>query len=190
MKQQLIVIMSVAALAGCATNVPNKTAETTTVSAKAEDTSLKIPDWYLDTPQVDGSMMSVGTALSPDLQLSYDIAVLNAKAGLADRLKSKIDSQTKSFQSQIGTNENLSTRQEAEKAIKNKVVDVDLAGYRVARKETIKEKHLYRTFVMLEYNDQGITSANQTELQKKIFKESGLTQSERAFKELDSNKAQ
>lgn len=147
---------------------------------------VQIPDWFQKLPTNDVSMFSIGTALSPDLQFSFDMAVMNAKASLADRIQSKINSQTKTFQSQVGSNENLSTRQEMEKAVKNNVVNVDLAGYKILKNETVKENHLYRTYVMLEYNMESAVNASQTIHIKRSADNSIGSQSEKAFKELDS----
>lgn len=170
-------------ITGCATT--QHTATTPQPSPVASAPKIQIPDWYQKLPTNDTSMFSVGTALSPDLQFSFDMAVMNAKASLADRLQSKINSQTKTFQAQIGSNENLSTRQEMEKAIKNNVTNVDLAGYKILKNETSKENHLYRTYVMLEYNLDGAVNASQTVQIKRSADSAGVGQAERAFKEID-----
>ena len=69
--------------------------------------------------------------LSPDLQLSNDIAILLAKRTLADRINGELRSQTKSFVSKIGTDANASVLNEIETVTKNLIADVDVAGLQV-----------------------------------------------------------
>ena len=64
-----------------------------------------MPDWFLKPPTSESSIYSVGTAVSPDLQLTVDIAVLNAKTTLADRINGRVRSQTKTFIAKIGSEE-------------------------------------------------------------------------------------
>ena len=84
-------------------------------------------------PTSETAIYSVGTAVTPDLQLTVDIAVLNAKTTLADRINGKVRSQTKSFIAKIGSEEtDTSILSEVEKATKNIIADVDVAGYKVS----------------------------------------------------------
>ena len=101
-----------------------------------------IPDWYREMPEKKGSIYTVGSSTAPDLQLAVDVATLNAKVTLADRINGKLDSMTKSFTAKIGSNDiDASVLKEIEKAlIKNgssmeKVLKVnvylaDLADYK------------------------------------------------------------
>ena len=66
-----------------------------------------MPEWYTKIPEDDEAIFAVGTAVSPDLQLSNDIAILLAKRTLADRINGELRSQTKSFVSKIGTDANV-----------------------------------------------------------------------------------
>ena len=42
-----------------------------------------LPKWYLEPPREDGSVFAVGSSVTPDLQLSVDLAILQAKTTLA-----------------------------------------------------------------------------------------------------------
>jgi hypothetical protein len=53
-------------------------------------------------PKEDDAVYAVGTAVTPDLQFSVDIAVLAAKTTLADRVDSRIRSQMKLFKTKLG----------------------------------------------------------------------------------------
>ena len=112
-----------------------------------------IPEWYLTPPKSDDTIYATGTSASPDLQLSMDIAVLSAKTTLADRINGRVRSQTKSFMSRIGTDVNAAVLQEVERATKNIIADVDVAGYRVDKSKVVVNGNQYRAYVMLEYSD-------------------------------------
>jgi GMP synthase PP-ATPase subunit len=84
--------------------------------------------------------------------LSQDIAILNAKTNLADRLNSRVRSQTKLYANQSGSDDNIKNRQQIEKTTRNTINDVDVAGYVVAKSETQQVNGVFRTFVMLEYS--------------------------------------
>ncbi len=112
-----------------------------------------IPEWYLEPPKSENAIYATGTSASPDLQLSMDIAVLSAKTTLADRINGRVRSQTKSFMSRIGTDVNAAVLQEVEKATKNIIADVDVAGYRVDKSHVVQNGTQYRAYVMLEYSD-------------------------------------
>ena len=62
-----------------------------------------MPKWYTNIPKEDDAVYAVGTAVTPDLQLAVDIAVLSAKTTLADRVDSRIRSQLKTFKSKLGS---------------------------------------------------------------------------------------
>ena len=97
-----------------------------------------MPEWFLKPPTKDDAIYSVGTAVSPDLQLTVDIAVLNAKTTLADRINGRVRSQTKTFIAKIGSEEtDTSILSEVEKATKNIIADVDVAGYKVSESSVV-----------------------------------------------------
>ena len=58
---------------------------------------------------------------------------MNAKTTLADRINGRVRSQTKTFIAKIGSEEtDTSILSEVEKATKNIIADVDVAGYKVS----------------------------------------------------------
>jgi hypothetical protein len=91
--KKLLLAVSVISLVGCASTQKAEIAPPV-VEAKKE-TVVNIPGWYVQPPQSQTVLYSVGTAVSRDLQLSQDMAILNAKTNLADRLNSRVASQTK-----------------------------------------------------------------------------------------------
>ena len=131
------------------------------------------------------SIYAVGTAVSPDLQLSNDIAILLAKRTLADRINGELRSQTKSFMSKIGTDANSSVLNEIETVTSNLIADVDVAGYRVKESEVVVNGTEYRMYVLLEYSSAEATKILMNRLKREkqlLSKISALN----AFKELDN----
>ena len=143
-----------------------------------------MPDWYTKMPEDDEAIYAVGTAVSPDLQLSNDIAILTAKRTLADRINGELRSQTKSFVSKIGTDANSSVLNEIETVTSNLIADVDVAGYRVKESDVVVNGTEYRVYVLLEYSSVEATKILMNRLKREkqlLSKISAL----KAFKELD-----
>jgi len=145
----------------------------------------RMPKWFTKIPVKDESIFAVGTAVTPDLQLSYDIAVLNAKTTLADRINGKVRSQTKNFIAKVGSTDlDVATLNEVEKVTKNIIADVDVAGYAVSEAEVFPDGTQYRAFVLLEYNDLEANKIIVNRLRKDRLLYSKL-RSNKAFQELD-----
>jgi len=144
-----------------------------------------IPEWYLMPPKSENAIYATGTSASPDLQLSMDIAVLSAKTTLADRINGRLRSQTKSFMSRIGTDVDAAVLQEVEKATKNIIADVDVAGYRVDKSHVVQNGNQYRAYVMLEYSDSEANKilANRLRADRVLLSKIRSTQ---AYQELDA----
>mgnify|MGYP001387127023 FL=1 len=164
MKQLYIMPAAMLALGACSnTNVetaskaPPSVTDIASYEYKAnvvQDNVDVLPEWFTEMPEDDKAIYAVGTAITPDLQLSVDIAVMNAKSTLADRINGRVSSQAKTFISKIGSDEtDTSILSEVEKVTKNLVADVDVAGYKVAEQKIVSSGTQYRSFVLLEYSD-------------------------------------
>ena len=147
-------------LSACQTNKESITAnpqsvyQTNTVSQQVE----QIPEWYLNIPSAEDTIYSSGSAKAPDLQLAVDIAIMNAKTTLADRINGKLDSMTKSFVAKIGSSDlDTSVLNEIEKTSKNVIASVDVAGYVVDKSDITQEGAQYRAYVLLAYNSEEAT---------------------------------
>ena len=147
-------------LGACQTNKESITSnpqivyQTNTVSQQVE----QIPEWYLNIPSADDTIYSSGSAKAPDLQLAVDIAIMNAKTTLADRINGKLDSMTKSFVAKIGSTDlDTSVLNEIEKTSKNVIASVDVAGYVVDKSDITQEGTQYRAYVLLAYNSEEAT---------------------------------
>ena len=146
-------------LGACAKNPdPTKMVNTPMVkykTAKVKAAVSQVPSWYEKLPNKDNIIYSVGSSTSPDLQLSVDMATLNAKYTLADRINGKLDSMMKTFTSKIGSDDiDSSVLEEVEKVSKNVIASVDVAGYNPKEVEVYPSGTQYRAFVLLEYSDE------------------------------------
>jgi len=154
---------------------------------KVASATSNIPKWYKTLPNQDNSIFTVGSASSPDLQLSVDMATLNAKYTLADRINGKLDGMMKTFMSKLGADNDVSatTLSEVEKVVKNVIASVDVAGYNPKEVEVFPSGTQYRAFVLLEYSD---TEANKI-IMNRMMKDKlvySKIKSTNAFKELQN----
>lgn len=152
MKKMIISTLIFCSLVGCASTEKATTSTQSAIAPKSAKATVNIPVWYSQTPNSEDNLYSVGTAASRDLQLSLDMAVLNAKTNLADRLNSRVKAQTKIYSNQNSSGDSYVNNQQVERAVKNTIADVDVAGYVVAKSETFQQDGIFRTFVMLEYS--------------------------------------
>ena len=175
-------------LSACQTNKESITAnpqivyQTNTVSNQIE----QIPEWYLNIPSADDTIYSSGSAKAPDLQLAVDVAVMNAKTTLADRINGKLDSMTKSFVAKIGSDDlDTSVLNEIEKTSKNVIAAVDVAGYKVDESDITQAGTQYRAYVLLAYNSEEATKImiNRMKRDKMIYSRIRSTE---AWKELEN----
>ena len=144
-----------------------------------------IPEWYMTMPESDDTIFSSGTATAPDMQLAVDIAIMNAKTTLADRINGKLDSMTKSFVAKIGSDDlDTSVLEEIEKTSKNVIASVDVAGYNVGEMEITQDGVQYRAYVLLAYNNEEATKVLMNRLRKDRMIYSRLRSTE-AWKELE-----
>ena len=142
---------------GACTNKDAPIIESNTIEYKTEQVQTAVsvvPDWFKEMPEHDRNIYSAGTATAPDIQLAIDVATLNAKTVLADRINGKLDSMTKSFVAKIGQSDiDTSVLTEIETVTKNVIASVDVAGYSQVKLDVLPAGTQYRAFVLLEYSD-------------------------------------
>ena len=155
--------------------------------AQVENQIDDMPKWYTDIPKEDEAVYAVGTAVTPDLQLAVDIAVLSAKTTLADRVDSRIRSQLKTFKSKLGaTDFDSNVAVEFEQVTRNLIADADVAGYTIKENVIVQNGTQYRSYVLLEYRNEGAANVIRTRVAKNAALLSKL-KSTQAWKELDNN---
>jgi len=154
---------------------------------KVAAATSNIPKWYKSLPIKDNAIYSVGSSSSPDLQLSVDMATLNAKYTLADRINGKLDGMMKTFMTRLGTDEDVSatTMSEVEKVVKNVIASVDVAGYNPKEIEVFPSGTQFRAFVLLEYSDTEARKIIMNRMMKDKLVYSKI-KSTNAFKELQN----
>ena len=161
----LATVSAVALLSACGANNPKSVVDTPEIryqTAKVERAVSIVPDWYKKMPKKKGTIFTVGTATAPDLQLAVDIATLNGKVVLADRINGKLKAMTKSWIAKFGQSDvDARVMTEIEKVAKNVIANVDVAGYNPVKTDVTTAGTQYRAFVLLEYSDK--------EAQKIIF---------------------
>tara|TARA_Y100001963_G_scaffold147261_1_gene223354 strand:+ start:5216 stop:5875 length:660 start_codon:yes stop_codon:yes gene_type:complete len=190
MNTKLMASVSILALglAGCASQEPKPLTETPEVTYKtnkvAAATSI-VPSWYKEMPDKKGSIFTVGAAVAPDLQFAVDIATMNAKVVLADRINGKLKSLTKSWMAKIGsTDVDANVMTEIEKVSKNVIANVDVAGYNPIKVDVFPSGTQYRAFVLLEYSDKEAAKILFNRMRKDRMVYSRLRSNE-AWKELE-----
>ena len=190
MNAKLLATVSVVALTlgACAANQPESMVDTPEIryqTAKVERAVSIVPSWYKKMPEKKGSIFTVGSATAPDLQLAVDIATLNGKVVLADRINGKLKAMTKSWMAKFGQSD-VDTRvmSEIEKVAKNVIANVDVAGYSPVQVDVSAAGTQYRAFVLLEYSDKEASKIIFNRLRKDRMVYSRLRSTE-AWKELD-----
>jgi hypothetical protein len=155
---------------GACTNKNAPIIESNTLEYKTEQVQTAVsvvPDWFKQMPEHDRNIYSAGTATAPDIQLAIDVATLNAKTVLADRINGKLDSMTKSFVAKIGQSDiDTSVLTEIETVTKNVIASVDVAGYSQVKLDVLPAGTQYRAFVLLEYSDIEATKIMMNRLRK------------------------
>ena len=183
---------SVSALAlvlGACAKEPKPMVETPEViykTAKVNAAVSVVPDWYKVMPEKEGSIYTVGAAVAPDLQFAVDIATMNAKVVLADRINGKLKSLTKSWMAKLGqTDVDASVMTEIEKVTKNVIANVDVSGYNPTKVDVFPSGTQYRAFVLLEYSDKEAAKIIFNRMRKDRLVYSRLRSNE-AWKELEA----
>ena len=175
-------------LGACQTNKDSITLQPV-VAYKTEQVSKQItniPDWYMNVPTDEEAIYSSGSAKAPDLQLAVDIAILNAKTVLADRINGKLSSMTKTFVAKIGSSDlDTNVLSEIEKVSKNVVAEVDVAGYSVTKSDVTQDGTQYRAYVLLEYSNEEAIKIMMNRMRKDRMVYSRLRSTE-AWKELEN----
>jgi hypothetical protein len=190
MNTKLMASVSVLALTlgACSASQPKSVVDTPEIrykTAKVNAAVSVVPDWYKKMPEKKGSIFTTGSATAPDLQFAVDIATLNAKVVLADRINGKLKAMTKSWMAKFGNSDlDASVMTEIEKVAKNVIANVDVAGYNPVEVDVFPAGTQYRAFVLLEYSDKEAAKVILNRMRKDRMVYSRLRSTE-AWKELE-----
>ena len=176
-------------LGACANKQPESLVQTPEIkykTAKVKVAVAQIPKWYSKMPEEKDAIFTVGSATAPDLQLAVDIATLNGKVVLADRINGKLKAMTKSWIAKFGQSDvDARVMTEIEKVAKNVIANVDVAGYNPVETEVFAAGTQYRAFVLLKYSDKEASKIIMNRLRKDRMIYSRLRSTE-AWKELEN----
>ena len=190
MNAKLLAGISVLALTlgACGAKQPKSLVQTPEIkykTAKVKAAVALIPKWYSKMPEEKDAIFTVGSATAPDLQLAVDIATLNGKVVLADRINGKLKAMTKSWIAKFGQSDvDARVMTEIEKVAKNVIANVDVAGYNPVETEVFAAGTQYRAFVLLKYSDKEASKIILNRLRKDRMIYSRLRSTE-AWKELE-----
>ena len=150
-----------------------------------EDIVSNIPDWWLNPPMdTQDIFYFVGSGESKQLQMSLDIAILEAKEELASAIDSTLRSQTTKFITQSGLEDDMVLTSSLDEVTKAIIRDTQVGGYRVAKKDVQTNDNKYMSYVLLEYIAGHANKLLYNQIKKDAETEAKIRQTE-AFKELE-----
>ena len=95
-------------------------------------------------------IFGVGTAVSPDLNLSIEKAKMIAKAELADIIKGEMNKQSKQFVTELGKTNTKTVVSEVESTLVNVIKNTPVRGYEIFEQDvTLTKSGYYRAWVGL-----------------------------------------
>ena len=182
---KVISILLLVGLIGCANKPPVEISSIDYEIQKVETAVSQIPKWYLEIPKDKENVYSTGTATAPDLQLAVDIATMNAKTTLADRINGKLDAMMKTFVAKVGQDDlDSEVLTEVEKVSKNLIAEVDVAGYVPTTVKVYPSGTQFRAFVLLTYSEKEARKVIVNRMRKNRLAYSKLKATD-AWKELE-----
>jgi hypothetical protein len=134
---------------GSTTKGPNLAPEPTRKTMK------NIPDWFVNTPKKEGYRYQSATAVSQDLQLAVNKAVLDAANQLSGAMDSEMNALVKRVREETGLGRNSDILDRFSQT-QEQIISSSLQNYDVINKEIYEEssdtRDLFRAYVLIEWD--------------------------------------
>ena len=184
--RNLIVILISGLLVACSnTNDLQKSIDKKNkeITQNNQDKVKDIPKWFINPPENSIDVYYfVGSGESKSIQLSLDLAVMEAQEQLASVADTLLSQRGDKFIAQIGDDKDLQIN--FEEATKRVIAEVQAGGYQIKEKEFQAYSDYFISYVLLEFTTQDVNQIFYQQLKKEALKNSKLSQTE-AFKELE-----
>ncbi len=157
--KKLTLLVVTTALVGCGTPQPgssefNVLATKKIYEARVEavkTTASDLPDWYVSPPKSGDVLFATGSAISSDLQLAVDKAIMAAKRSLADQVAGSLSTKHKEYASEDGQLVSGTT----ERVTSNAITQVVLSGYSITERKVVADGAAFRAYVLARYAPSG-----------------------------------
>ncbi len=150
-----------------------------------EDVVSDFPDWWLNPPMdTEDIFYFTGQGESKQIQMSLDIAILEAKELLASAIDSRLSARMTQFKTQSGLEDDMVLTSSLEKATESVISQTQVGGFRVAKKDVQAKDNKYISYVLLEYKAGHANKLLYNQIKKDAETEAKIRQTE-AFKELE-----
>ena len=116
-----------------------------------KQTISSAPAWFKTPPKDPAYIYQTGTAVSPDLQGSIDLATQNARNELALQLGNRVSQLITDFATQTGAINDPTLSREIESTRRLVSTEVQVVGYELDQKDYVPERNLYRGYVLIRY---------------------------------------
>ena len=150
-----LLIMALILLTGCASNYKVKQEST------EKNVLSTVPGWFIDEQKKtegllfkkrNGYIFGVGSAVSASLQIAIDKATMQAKADLADQVRSYVNKTTEYAAQEQGSETSASLVTETGSLVTYKVSNINISGYEMWKQEVfVTQAQQYRVYVGLKW---------------------------------------
>jgi hypothetical protein len=188
MKKFLILVPTIAALAACSSapkeQFDRRAYEITKEQERRANRAIEqAPKWMLELPKSNSATYENGTGVSADMSMATHKAKMMAFGKICMAAGGRVDQQSKMFR----TDTESASTEVTELAVKTMCPNVDITGAEVVETKIIAEGTRFRAYVLmaLPFGEANVLGRERTsrELHRRA-----LDRSDRAFRELDSNR--
>jgi len=124
-------------------------------SKGAEDTNSGLPDFVLNPPMATDAIYGVGYAKQSTMPMSIKVAETNARADVANQLKTTIQAAVTSYAQEAGVDDNTQTIKFAE-TITRQITDTTLNGATVKSRVPMKDGGVW---VLIVYSKESLVKS-------------------------------